>query len=129
VNPATGTTWDGGFATFQPPDPYCDLEWPTGKNAGFTDVAEDTLTPRWNQSLLPEGTTISAADLQTLGGWRVWVLDSDTISSMPDPLNDDQICRVNGPWGEINFTSADNIMEWGPSGSCRSLKLRVIHMP
>ena len=131
VNPATGTTWDGGFAAFQPPDPYCALEWPPGMIAseGLTSVKEDTLAPLWNELLLPAGTTISAADLQTIGGWRVWVFDSDTLNSVPDLTNDDVICKVNGPWGAINFTSGDNIMEWGPTESCRSLKIRIVHKP
>ena len=82
-----GGTWDpvkgdeGGTA----PDLFCEYENPANDvsptTAGVTSTVTDVFTATWDQTITPQGVTVSAQALMaSKPAWRIWVGDEDCTS-------------------------------------------------
>jgi len=89
-----GSAWDAPGEPFGGalPDPFADFEMPVDNSLGYTDVLTDTLTPAWNQPVIPATSAVRASDLLPGGqAWDLWVGDEDANHYA------DVMCELDGP--------------------------------
>jgi hypothetical protein len=85
VLPPTGLTWDpaGVAGDGTAPDPFCQLERPSGVIDTTTGVVTrnvlDSFSATWNQTVTPASNPMTAAELMSADAatWRVWVGDNE----------------------------------------------------
>jgi hypothetical protein len=120
-----GAPWDSAGVKFggPAPDPFVQLEIPSGTPVGYTDTLVDTTTPAWNQPLALNGpTTFQARDLLAGGqGFRLWVGDED------NNLLSDVMCEITDPLDPDVFLAGGlSVMNLA---SCQSLVLQLTCQP
>src|SRR6185312_6712516 len=82
-----GGTWDPvkGDEGGPEPDLFCEYENPANDvsptTAGVTFTVNDVFTATWDQTITPQGVTVSAQALMaSKPAWRIWVGDEDCVN-------------------------------------------------
>lgn len=116
-----GSAWDGPRDLYGGalPDPFAQFEMPVDNALGWTDTIVDTLSPMWNQAVIPASAAVRASDLLPGGrSWDLWIGDEDADNYA------ELMCEITGPLTAADF-AAGGFGRTGVDG-CLTVSMRLV---
>ena len=101
------------------PDPICELSLGAAGAEASTSVIMNTTTPKWDESITPPLTPLTAARLMSQAmPWSISVSDDD------DRLSSELVCRLTPQLTSANFAASE--VTFPSTQGCTSLHIHLM---